>query len=480
MRVVCDLLVVVLLVLAHLSTLSVDASSAVPSRPALLPLWNSAFNATEINGHVQGRAACPGPAIDFAAFGIGANRLDAPYRGTTGGYNGDVVATLHYDFGMSGLVPFYLPDGTAKNGGLPQLMNMSAHLEQWRRDIERQFPDKDFSGVVSLDWEAWFPLWDVNMADARLWVYANKSRDLVRTQRPGATPAQVEVAAKAAWDAGVQRLYLQTLALAQELRPKARWGWYDYPACSWGKGPDMCSGAGLALNAELDWLWRSVDHFAPSIYLCSQHTCSSHDAAENARRTSATVSAVANISARLFGSAPGAKRPAIFPYSDYIYYDTQGLPGGKLPTFLSEADIRTSLLIPSQLGASGVVIWGSSSDGNSAARCDALAEYVKDSFGPAVRKIVEERGACAAANCSSNGQCVERFPGMGVGQQCLCFAGFDGARCEKNARSHRASKHDDVLAPIATLPSTSIQQQRRYLCQHRGRRLVRRRAADEQ
>ena len=137
---------------------------------------------------------------------------------------------------MSGLVPSYLPDGTAKNGGLPQLMNMSAHLEQWRRDIERQFPDEDFIGVVSLDWEAWFPLWDVNIADARLWVYANTSRELVRTQRPGATPAQVEVTAKAARDAGVQRLYLQTLALAQELRPKARWGWYDYPACSWGKG----------------------------------------------------------------------------------------------------------------------------------------------------------------------------------------------------------------------------------------------------
>jgi hypothetical protein len=202
---------VVLLLLVHLSTTSVvptATSAAAPrQRPAaaLLPLWNSAFNATQINGHAQGRAACPGPAIDFAAFGIGANnQLDAPYGGTTGGYNGDAVATLHYDFGMTGLVPYYLPDGTAVNGGLPQLMNMSAHLEQWRRDIERQFPDRGFSGVVSLDWEAWFPLWEVNMADDRLWIYANKSRELVRTQRPGATAAEVEVAAKEAWRAGTE------------------------------------------------------------------------------------------------------------------------------------------------------------------------------------------------------------------------------------------------------------------------------------
>jgi hypothetical protein len=162
-----------------------------------------------------------------------------------------------------------------------------------------------------------------------------KTRTFAKT---GSGKTQGTVENKDVVSAGVQRLYLQTLELAKELRPKARWGWYDHPACSWGKGPDMCSsssgssgsssgaaaGRGLALNAELDWLWRRVDHFAPSIYLCSQHTCSSHDAAENARRTSATVSAVANISARLFGSAAAAgakedRRPAIFPYIDYEY-----------------------------------------------------------------------------------------------------------------------------------------------------------------
>ena len=436
-------------------SLPVDLESLQPLgaslEQALLPLWNSAWNATEINGRAQHRVACPGPAIDFASFGISANDPDTWSRGTTGGYNGGAVATLHYDFGMTGPVPYYLPDGTAVNGGLPQLMNMSAFLFQWRRDIESQFPDPDFNGVVSLDWEAWFPLWEVNLADERLWIYANRSRELVRPQLPPhATPVEVDVAAKAAWNTAVQHLYLQTLGLAQQMRPKASWGWYDYPACSWGRGPDMCSGAGLALNAELDWLWKQVDHFAPSIYLCSQHTCSSHDAAENARRTSATVSAVANISARLFGSAPGAQRPAIFPYTDYIYYDTQGLPDGILPTFLSDPDIRTSLLIPAQHGASGVVIWGSNADGNSAGRCEALARYVNTRYGPTIREIVAQREACSAANCSSHGRCAENFPGARAsGNQCQCFDGYDGARCENERVSApafsrgRATKSDE-------------------------------------
>ena len=124
------------------------------------------------------------------------------------------------------------------------------------------------------DWEAWFPLWEVNLADPRLWVYANMSRELVRKAQPTLDPAMVEAEAKAAWDAAVQRLFLQTLGVAQEMRPRASWGWYDYPACSWGRGKDMCSGDdGLAMNAELDWLWKSVDSFHPSIYLCSLRAC---------------------------------------------------------------------------------------------------------------------------------------------------------------------------------------------------------------
>ena len=73
---------------------------------------------------------------------------------------------------------------TPVNGGLPQLMNMTKHLAQWRLDIARQFPSPDFDGVVSLDWEMWFPLWEVNAADPRLAIYANKSRELVRQERP--------------------------------------------------------------------------------------------------------------------------------------------------------------------------------------------------------------------------------------------------------------------------------------------------------
>ena len=122
---------------------------------AFLPLWNSQWNASSINHHKVGRAApCP-PSDDLhlAAFGIGSNTPPLADPGN-GGYNGGTVATLHYDFGMTGLVPYYTAGPVAHNGGIPQLMNMSAHLSQWQADIDRQFPDPGFAGVVALDWEA--------------------------------------------------------------------------------------------------------------------------------------------------------------------------------------------------------------------------------------------------------------------------------------------------------------------------------------
>eukprot|EP01050_Picozoa_sp_SAG11_P004717 SAG11_NODE_308_length_10943_cov_6.679609_2_plen_1063_part_00 len=422
MRVVCDLLLLLLLLLPpRRSTPSADTSFVVARRPAPLPLWNSAFSATESNAAcAQGRAACPGAAIDYAAVGI-----DAPYAGPTGGCNDGVAATLHCDFGirMSGLAPRYRPDGVATNGGPPQLMNLSVHLERWRLD-------SDFSDAVILGGGLGSTLWwGANVADAQLSPPASKSKALVRTER----------------------LHLRTLALAQEIRPKARWGWRGAPACSRGEGTQRVQRrrAGSAREARLALAERRsllASHPPPQ----PAHARSSYG--ETVWRAGATVPAVANASARLV-SAPGATRPALLPYSGAACCGAQGLPGGKLPAFLPEADTRASLLIPAQrLGAFGAAIRGGSSSGaGPAARRGALASHVRAALGPAARMIVGVGAARAAANRSASGQSAERASGPGVS----CLAG------EKNARSRRARKHDDAPAPVAALPA-DILKQRRY------------------
>jgi hypothetical protein len=121
-----------------------------------------------------------------------------------------------------------------------------------------------------------------------------------------------------------------------------------------------------------------------------------------------------------------------------------------IETFLTVVDIGTSFRIPAEMGAAGLVIWGSSSDGKTEERCRALESYVRQTFGPTVREIVEARLACSVANCSSHGRCAALFPG--ATSACQCFAGFDGPSCA----THQPSllKSDDAMAAADERPAT--------------------------
>ena len=74
------------------------------------------------------------------------------YAGDTGLYP-QIIGTCgpegpHTDYNCS-----VGPDGTPRkmvNGGIPQLLNMTAHLDKWAADIVRILPDPAWSGVANL------------------------------------------------------------------------------------------------------------------------------------------------------------------------------------------------------------------------------------------------------------------------------------------------------------------------------------------
>jgi len=92
--------------------------------------------------------------VNFAAYGIRTNPDLA--------FNGPAVATLYPEH--TGTFPFLqCPSGCphncpaeqqckAVNNGLPQLVNMTSHLQKWRSDIVRLFPDPLCTAVAALDW----------------------------------------------------------------------------------------------------------------------------------------------------------------------------------------------------------------------------------------------------------------------------------------------------------------------------------------
>ena len=106
----------------------------------------AAAAATDIVWNAQWPELCPGPsppADAITRYGVRAN--------ATNTFNGDVVSTLYNNPGSYtiGDWPCFSDDGTPTNNGIPQLANLSRHLDQVRADVVRLFPDPAFSGWIS-------------------------------------------------------------------------------------------------------------------------------------------------------------------------------------------------------------------------------------------------------------------------------------------------------------------------------------------
>ena len=126
-----------------------------------------------------------------------------------------------------GLYPWLHDDGTAVNGGLPQLVAQNQtllrrHLEKWERDLAGMIPDPAFAGIAAIDWESWFPIWPWNGASS---IYQVQSRALVAKLHPQWTAAKVEAEAKSQFESGAKTLMLETLSRSKQLRPRAQFGY---------------------------------------------------------------------------------------------------------------------------------------------------------------------------------------------------------------------------------------------------------------
>jgi hypothetical protein len=289
------------------TTLKTDDTSTLrhtvaPPAPPPVPyevLWNSpwpaecADNPPPRGGNDPSKPVDPLP--NWTSFGIITNNH------SEADYNGETVATLYaHD---TGLYPEILgtcgpegpntnyncsvgPDGTPRtmvNGGIPQLLNLTAHLEKWAADIVRILPDPNWGGVANLDWEAWNPDWEVN-GFAEYQIYQNRSIELVLSQHPSWTVDEATPVAKEQFEASTKALWLKTLALAKALRPHGKWGWYNFAHCMQGCSMLPLHGDSDLLDAPLGsckpaatlsadyntrmmWLYTEVTALFPSIYL---------------------------------------------------------------------------------------------------------------------------------------------------------------------------------------------------------------------
>lgn len=300
------------------------------------------------------------------------HRYGFPFNNLTGRYgvvqnDEDVFRgssiTILYD---PGLYPALVDnDGTVfpRNGGVPQEGNLTLHLQRLQESIEDQVP-VDFDGLGVIDFEAWRPVWGQNFGTLK--AYQTYSVQLERQRDPSASDSTLQTRAKRRFEEAAKAFFLQSLFLAQRIRPNGRWGYYAFPYCFNNNDENFdCSDNLRTQNSQIQWLFNASTALFPSVYL-----------SKSGRSSDDQFLFITGKLREALRVAQG--RNYVYPYFWYRYRDA---------SFLSDDDLRSCLAIPRALGMAGAIVWGSSGDMNNQNKCQTLNAQLENRLGPTIRKF---------------------------------------------------------------------------------------------
>ncbi|XP_062856852.1 hyaluronidase PH-20 [Trichomycterus rosablanca] len=297
-----------------------------------------------------------------------------------------------------GLYPYTVNStGIQYNGGIPQKGNLKASQGKAQLDITQYIPEFN-TGLAVIDWEEWRPLWDRNWGSKI--IYQKMSIQFAVENDPSLSSSEAVKVAKEQFKKAARDYMEETIKLGIKMRPKYLWGFYLFPD-SYNYGYEEpgytgdCSEIERSRNDELLWLWNSSTALFPSAYL--------------------PLSLNENPNAALFvrGRVKEAVRVAALPkhvYTSPVYVYLRPLFRDQNKVYLSEADLVRSIGESAALGASGVVLWGASSDYNEKSSCEALAAYLPSTLNPYVANVTAAAKLCSQTLCQSNGRCVRKNP----------------------------------------------------------------------
>ncbi|KAJ1371286.1 hypothetical protein KIN20_033203 [Parelaphostrongylus tenuis] len=364
-------------------------------------------------------------------------------------FGDQIVIFYEYKFGY---FPYYNGSNASDpiNGGLPQNCPIDKHLTRVSEQIREKIPREDFSGIAVIDFEEWRPLFKLNWGKKA--VYKKESIRLVRERHPTLSHKSAKMMAELEFDAAAKKIFLLTIGLARELRPNARWGFYGFPYCNYDAGHSstniQCNENFKQHNNDMSFIFEASTALFPSIYLSFKGTID-----QNYRYIQAIMTESARI-ARL-------QNPVldIYPYSKFEY-DPYSAPD----KFYVKKDLCNSVKQAADLGARGIVIWSTSKKMKE--RCNLLAEYVRNTFGPTLAVIRKRAQRCREERCSGHGQCVLpkvasqcTFRMRPEDYICKCDPYFTGRRCSL----YKHSRNTGIPATVATYQKKRRKSRRRRI-----------------
>lgn len=358
--------IIIVLILALTSCCALHKVKQGCAAPLLLPhkpflvVWN----------HPSAICEKHGVNIDFANWGIVDNNKDS--------FIGEQISLLY----RPGQWPYYIQDKPF-NGGIPQLGDVSLHLEKLKTIISSEVPNQDFSGLGVIDFERWRPLYQLNFDSLR--IYQQKSLELAKQRHPGFNKSHVLDEAMKEFEQAARSYINGSLTAATTLRPKGQWGYYGYPRC-WDKN---CNGSTISINDRMNWVFKASTGLYPSIYF--------HRSTSNVSREDMIIQRfIETLRVKAKWTTTDA---AIFPYAlcqDGPY------------TFFTKKDLDYSIKLPADLGSSGVMLWGSSAMAFAKNECLLLQNYVNTTLGPFSKQVTDFFSSCSEKLCSGHGRCVRK------------------------------------------------------------------------
>ncbi|XP_023950442.2 hyaluronidase A [Bicyclus anynana] len=277
--------------------------------------------------------------------------------------------TIMYDPGVFPAI-FQSDSGSYRyrNGGVPQQGNLELHLTVFRESLNKSIPNPDFSGVGIIDFESWRPIFRQQFGT--LTPYIDLSMNIEKRRHwwwP--TSWQKMEATKRFEDAA--RVFMQTtLSIAKQMRPRAIWGYYAFPYCfNMGTNNlvENCTDQIKGENDKIYWLWAESTALYPSVY-------------------SSVSLSTAQLAALVRGRVTEAnrvKKPGtlVLPYFWFRYRDG---------SYMSKEDVTAVMDALKKTNASGLIIWGSSSDVNQVDNCNGLYNYVENTLGPIIKSYIQQ------------------------------------------------------------------------------------------
>lgn len=279
-----------------------------------------------------------------------------------------------------GLWPSLFANGTAVNGGLPQLGNMSLHLDKVRFDAAALLPP-DFDGYAVIDWEEWVPWLEADGSN-----YYNASLALAGGD---------EAAAIAAWNISSLDFMVKTLEAAREVRPKGKWGYFGTGGCTFDVTTEACSPEIERINDALQPLWRASTALYPELYAsCQAVGKDDHQRCSAANKLPLKLAARLKEARRVAAGLLPAKLPIVAFTWPALYSPPCDDPGNQCPRMTNPSDLDAEFMLAAPGGADAIIVWGGTSDVHHGADdCDKFAAYLNSTLGPVLRKAAGGGGA---------------------------------------------------------------------------------------